>query len=188
MSTTSTLPRTMSPLPTTNRFDTPFVAHMAREALADSLDEDCCSTLAPLMPAECQPIGRKRTIKSPCDSVGICICSPATQWLYSRRNPFFSVTWCVFKSPVQRRLLTQREVVDVPFTNVLSMCWKSATTTSVTDCSTLTQTMSCNYRIPVNWRMTTTDSRGLIAEGATAFSSSNSTTYFMVPLHEVCGS
>ena len=49
-------------------------------------------------------------------------------------------------------------------TYVLSMCCKSATTTFVTDCPTLTQTTSCNNKLPVKWRTTTTDPRGSILQ------------------------
>ena len=45
----------------------------------------------------------------------------------------------------------------------------------MTDCPTLTQTTSCNNKLPVKWRTTTTDPRGSIPKGATAFSSSSST-------------
>ena len=71
----------------------------------------------------------------------------------------FLECWCVVTTPW-------------PLTNVLSMCWKSATTSAT---ETLTQTLSCNCRLPVKSRMATTASRGSVAKGTTAFSSSSST-------------
>ena len=92
MSTTNTLPRTISPMATSSRFDTSFVAHMAREALAILLTRTSAAKMLP----SCTRGGKNKPSKLLCDSVGICSCSPATQWAYSCRNSFNSVMKCVF--------------------------------------------------------------------------------------------
>ena len=98
MSTTNTLPRTMSPLPRSSLLDTPLVALMAREALVSLLMTTAAPSMLPSYTLGASP-SKKNTTKPLCDSVGISIRSAATQWRYSCKNSVYSMMKWVSKHP-----------------------------------------------------------------------------------------